>query len=261
MGDAWMFRILLTNDDGIFAEGIAALANELTRSGHEVFVVAPDTQRSGAAHSFTMNMPLRCAEKAVGFEAAKAYAVSGTPVDCVKLAIGNLGIKPDLVISGINLGENRGTDIFYSGTVAAAIEGALNRLPSMAVSNLRFRPENMADSAKIAACFVNCYNKCGLPSNLLININIPDLPADKIKGVRITELSEQRYEMEYTERLDTHNTPYYWVPAGKLTECCDTDDNDERWGNCGYVTVTPLKTDLTDRARMNELKTLFEGER
>ena len=148
-------RILFTNDDGVFSPGLLALLSAFQGDGNELLVAAPDAERSGASHSFTMLSPLRAKPVMIpGAERVAAYAVSGTPVDCVKLAYGNLFEKPDLLISGINLGANRGTDIFYSGTVSAAMEGALLGIPSIAVSNIAWKPgsfEAATAGAKFAA--------------------------------------------------------------------------------------------------------------
>lgn len=251
-------KILLTNDDGVFARGIWELANAL-KSKHDVIISAPDSNRSGAAHSFTLTMPLRCSEVMLnGLENVKAYSVSGTPVDCVKLACGNLGIAPDLIISGINHGENRGTDVFYSGTVSAAVEGALLGIPSIAASNVCCTdPKHLKASAVIASEIVDTLEKNGIEKTLLLNINIPDKEAEDIKGVKVTSLSFQEYEQTYDERLDTRNMRYYWIPAGRLTKCLGSEDNDERWVNEGYVSITPLKTDLTDYERIEKYRAVF----
>ncbi len=247
-------RILFTNDDGVFSPGLLALL-ETFREGNELFVAAPDCERSGASHSFSMHVPLRAKEVCIpGAEDVPAYAISGTPADCVKLAFGNLFPRPDLLVSGINLGANRGTDIFYSGTVAAAMEGALLLIPSIAVSNIAFRPtcfEAAAAGARYAAELLQKEKDC-----LLLNVNAPDLPACRIKGMRFTAAGVQEYEARYEERIDTHGQKYYWIPSGRINAGGPDDDTDERWTNEGYVTITPIVTNMTDVPLLEKLKKL-----
>ena len=245
-------RILFTNDDGVFSPGLLALLQAF-REGNELFVAAPDGERSGASHSFSMHVPLRAKDVHIpGAEDVPAYAISGTPADCVKLAYGNLFPRPDLLISGINLGANRGTDIFYSGTVAAAMEGALLSIPSVAVSNIAFRPSCFGAAvagARYAADLLQKEKSC-----LLLNVNAPDISASEIKGIRVTPAGVQEYEAKYEERIDTHGQKYYWIPSGRIFAGGIDDDNDERWTNEGYVTVTPIVTNMTDTALLQMLK-------
>ncbi|MDO4567639.1 MAG: 5'/3'-nucleotidase SurE [Clostridia bacterium] len=250
-------RILLTNDDGIDALGIRALAEALSPE-HEVVIVAPDSQRSGASHSFTLYSPLRCRRTTLpGLSEIEAYAVNGTPVDCVKLAFGNLPFEPNLLIAGINCGENRGTDVFYSGTVAAAMEAALLGIPAIAASCISFEMANVRDIARVFAGIVRSLAARGVPKDLFINVNVPDLPYAELKGVAVTALSNQTYENVYDERIDTRGQKYFWIPSGKTTCCSPDDDNDERWGNDGYVVVTPLKADITDFALFAQCRDMF----
>jgi len=248
-------RILLTNDDGIFAPGITALAALLSEN-HEVYVVAPNTERSGASHSFTMGVPLRAfAVEMPGAPKVKAaYSCSGTPVDCVKLAYGNLGASADLVISGINIGPNLGTDILYSGTAAGAIEGALLHMPSMAVSLNSFTPKHLDAAARVVERIIPEYMGSGVQ---VYNVNIPDLPYEEIRGIRFTELSIQQYEDIYVERSDPRNQKYYWIPSSRLTTYRPEEDTDERWINGNYATITPLKLDLTDRDALKNRKEIL----
>lgn len=245
-------RILFTNDDGVLSPGLLALLQAF-REGNELFVAAPDGERSGASHSFSMHVLLRAKEVVIpGAEDIPAFAVSGTPADCVKLAFGNLFPKPDLLISGINLGANRGTDIFYSGTVAAAMEGALLGIPSVAVSNIASHPqcfEAAAAGARHAAALLQKEKDC-----LLLNVNAPDISASQIKGMRLTAAGIQEYEARYDERIDTHGQKYYWIPSGRINAGGPDDDSDERWTNAGYVTITPIVTNMTDYTLLRKLQ-------
>ncbi|HWR18314.1 MAG TPA: 5'/3'-nucleotidase SurE [Clostridia bacterium] len=236
-------RILLTNDDGLFSLGIRALA-EIFHKEHEVIMSAPDTERSGASHSLTFTSPLRMNEVRLdGLSDVPAFAVSGTPVDCVKIGLANLGFKPDLVISGINIGANLGTDTFYSGTVSAAMEAVLLGVPAMAVSICSFKPKHLRTAALAAKSTIPYVHQC---RSLLLNVNVPDLPEDEIKGMKITRLSKQVYASELVERMDPYKRKYYWMPAERLTKCGPDEDSDERWTREGYIALTPLLTDLTD---------------
>ena len=236
-------RILISNDDGLFSPGIRALA-ELFRVEHEVYMAAPDTERSGASHSFTFSSPLRMNEiRLDGLEDVPAYAISGTPVDCVKIGLANLNFTPELVISGINMGANLGTDTFYSGTVSAAMEAALLGIPAIAVSICSFRPQHLKTAALAAQRAIPYLSKC---KRSLLNVNVPDLPADAIKGMKLTRLSKQVYASELIERTDPYMRKYYWMPSERLTTCAPEEDSDERWTREGYVALTPLLTDLTD---------------
>lgn len=237
-------RILITNDDGVFSPGISALAAALSKD-HEVFVVAPNTERSGASHSFTMGIPLRAYEVQIpgAPDVKAAFSCSGTPVDCVKLACGNLGANPELVISGINIGPNLGTDILYSGTAAGAIEGALLHIPSVAVSLNTFTPKDFDPAVQVVQKILPAFITLGSEA---MNINIPDLPYAEIQGCRFTSLSYQQYENIYVERTDPRNEKYYWIPSSRITTHSQDEDTDERWIREGYVTITPLHLDMTD---------------
>ena len=245
-------RILLSNDDGITSPGIRALAEAFCRE-HEVYISAPDSERSAVSRSMTIFTPLRAREMRLeGLPDVAAYAVSGTPVDCVRLALGNLFPVPDIVVSGVNMGPNLGTDVLYSGTVAAAHEAALLGYQSIAVSCLSYRGEHIETAARVASGAVEYVLHNPLRFGALLNINVPGLPFEELKGVRLAPACVEQYELKYIEREDPFGVKYYWMPHGRIS-CCDGMDVDDRWAREGYVTVTPLTYDLTDHARLHAM--------
>lgn len=234
-------KILLVNDDGIDAIGIRSLVETLSGS-HTLWAVAPDRQRSAASKSMTLSSPLRATEVRVdGTEIA--YAVDGTPVDCARLGLGNLvPEKPDLVVSGINIGPNLGTDTLYSGTCAGAQEAALFGVQAIAMSIDRRNPVHFETAAAATARMVEIVRRHPLPFGLFYNVNVPDLPIEEIKGWRVTNLGVVRYKTQYERREDPIGRPYFWAPRGRLA--CDPDeDTDVAWLSKGFVTVTPMGYD------------------
>ncbi|MDO4564329.1 MAG: 5'/3'-nucleotidase SurE [Clostridia bacterium] len=233
-------NILLCNDDGIDAIGIRTLINALAPC-HRVCVVAPAVQQSAVSKALTLYSPLRAERRLLpDHPEIEAYAVMGTPVDCIRLGLGNL-IKegPDMVISGINIGPNLGTDTLYSGTCAAAQEASLYGLNSIALSCRSFNPKHMETSAMIGLRMAAYAAGRPLPFGAYYNVNVPDLPYESLLGIKLTQLGILRYEDEYIRRTDTIGRDYYWAPRQKLSEL-DGADTDERWIAEGYVTVTPL---------------------
>ena len=246
-------KLLLSNDDGVFAPGLKALAQTLGKD-HELTVSAPDSERSAVSRSMTLFDPLRARETHIeGLPDVPAYAVSGTPVDCVRLALGNLFSEPDIVVSGINMGPNLGTDVLYSGTVAAAHEAALLGYQSIAVSCLSYHGRNIETAARIAALAVDYVAKHPFAFGTLLNVNVPALPFEELKGVKVAPVFVQQYALTYIEREDPMGRKYYWAPHG-CTSCSDGMDVDDRWANEGYVTLTPLTYDLTHFSRMHEME-------
>ena len=237
-------RILLTNDDGITSEGLFALHAALS-SDHELAVIAPDRNWSISGHSRTFDRPLRVTEVKLK-DGSPAFATDGTPSDCVALAaLGLLSYKPDLVISGINHGNNLGDDVTYSGTVAAAMEGIISEMPSIAVS-MSTQPQWRID---VAAAFikrlVEQIGQHGLDKEVLLNINVPSLPEEEIKGVQVTRLGRRIYKDELHVRTDPRGTKYYWMggnepPVNHRAEGTDVTAVDD-----GYVSITPIHLDLT----------------
>ncbi len=245
-------KLLLSNDDGVFAGGIRALATELSKT-HSICVSAPDVERSAVSRAMTLFDPLRARKTTIkGLPDIPAYAVSGTPVDCVRLALGNLFGKPDMVVSGINHGPNLGTDVLYSGTVAAAHEAALLGYQSIAISCLSYEGEHLETAARIAAIAVDYVAQHPLAFGTLLNVNVPGVPFEELKGVKVAPLCVEQYALEFVEREDPMGRVYYWAPRG-CTTCSDGLDVDDRWAREGYVTLTPLTYDLTHVSRLSEM--------
>lgn len=247
-------NILLCNDDGINAPGIISLASELKKIG-KVTVVAPDTERSAASNSLTLLNPIRVKKVCFPVDVDNAYSVSGTPTDCAKIAIANLmSDKPDLVVSGINRGPNLCVDIFYSGTVAAAFEGANRNILSVALSLDSY--EHVSDYGPAAAVGLKCINNlvaANAPSDLLYNINIPHLAEEKIVGCRWTKAGVIDYRETYEKRTDPYGKDYYWIKGDP--KIVDEDQNcDIVAVRAGYVSITPLKTNLTAHEELVKLK-------
>jgi len=234
-------KILLSNDDGYRSPGLQALADELARFG-ELTVVAPDRDRSGASNSLTLDVPIRAERLENGF-----IRVNGTPTDCVHLAItGLLEQEPDLVVAGINHGPNLGDDVIYSGTVAAATEGRFLGLPALAVSIDAHEPRHLATAAAVAAQLIAGLRDNGMDmaASTILNVNVPDLPRSELRGIQATRLGH-RHKAEPIERIrDPRGRPMFWVgPAGPEQDAGEgTDFHALRHG---YVSVTPLKVDLT----------------
>lgn len=234
-------RILISNDDGINSEGLRALAGVLQTLG-EVFIVAPDRDQSAASHALSLYRPLRMEEIS-----QNTYSVDGTPTDCVNLAVNGIlkDKKPDLIVSGINKGENLGDDITYSGTVSAAMEGTLLEIPSVAVSVVNkngFRFDTASFYALMIAKYVL---RRGLPKGTFINLNIPSLPKEEIKGIKVTRQGKRVYGEPIVENVDPRGRKYYWIGGNELG-FLDIENSDIIAINQGYVSVTPIKLDLTD---------------
>ncbi len=249
-------KILLTNDDGIQAPGLRAMYKALCDAGHDVTVAAPVTEQSAVGHAITISLPLRVKEfKENGFA---GYGVYGTPVDCVKLGLMTLlDAKPDLVVSGINAGANVGVDILYSGTVAAATEGALLGFPALAVSYDHFIPEDLSAQAVYAAMLIPRLDLAGLPRHCVLNLNFPKHPMKDVQGLKVCRHTRAMYDDFYDTRHDPRGRPYYWldgaIPPEKLSP-----DTDRALLTEGWVTLTPLRFDFTNHAYLNDLKILEE---
>ncbi len=246
-------RILLTNDDGITAPGIQALWRELAAIG-EVTVVAPDSERSATSQAITVHQPIRVDQFCIEDPPLCAWRVGGTPTDCVKIAIeALLPDRPDVVVSGINLGPNLGTDVLYSGTVSAAIEGALHGIPSLAISLAAWKNPDFGPAARFAGKLVPTMASRKLPPDTLLNVNVPHLPADKLAGVQVTRLGVIEYENTFERREDPRGRTYYWM-GGSLVEADNEEGTDVMAIKQGKISVTPIHFDLTNYAIMNLLE-------
>jgi 5'-nucleotidase len=254
-------NILVANDDGIAANGIRVLTEELSKR-HDVYVVAPDRERSAAAHSLTIHTPLRVEELDNGKNGAKrAWVTTGTPGDCVKIAVNAILSKeeqPDIVISGINHGPNLGADILYSGTVSCAMEGAMLGIPSIAVSLATMRAEY--EDFKFAASFINSLlNKLQnfkFPPKSILNVNIPKLDPSDIAGVAITELGRKIFTDDYEKRIDPRGQIYYWM-AGKLkTEPVGANTDLAAIQN-NMISITPVTYEMTRTETIADLDSIL----
>ena len=249
--------ILVANDDGIDAAGIAALAAALDGLG-TVAVVAPFEEQSAVGHAITVRDPMRVHVWA--FDGPRgpvwARAVTGTPADCVKIAVQKLlPRRPDLVVSGINHGPNTAVNVLYSGTVSAATEAAILGIPSMAVSHAAWRPADFEPAGRVAADLAARVLADGLPDNVLLNVNVPNLPHDEIAGVRATRQARARWEEEFEERRDPMDRPYYWL-GGRFVDLDGGADTDLAALADGYVSVTPLHLDLTAYDHLDAVRAL-----
>ncbi|GAA5170344.1 5'/3'-nucleotidase SurE [Viridibacterium curvum] len=237
-------RILLSNDDGYQSAGIAALAEALG-SIAQITVVAPEADRSGASNSLTLDRPLQLRRAASGF-----HYVNGTPTDCVHLAVtGMLAELPDMVVSGVNHGANMGDDTIYSGTVAAATEGYLLGVPAIAVSLVGRQPENFVTAARVARQLVERFQHKGFATPVLLNVNVPDVPFDELRGVLTTRLGRRHRAEPVIRATNPRGEPIYWVgPAGEAADA--GEGTDFHAVAQGFVSVTPLQIDLTHTAQI-----------
>jgi len=245
-------KILLTNDDGVFAKGIETLYLALSEE-HEVTVVAPETEQSAVGHAITWLDPLRLnmVNRNGHFF---GYALKGTPADCVKIAITELmDPPPDIVVSGINLGANVGVNVIYSGTVSAATEAAVLGIPSIAVSIDSFKPVDFNAFTGFIQKLVALVGIQGLPPGVCLNVNIPDLPADKIRGVRVTRQGNLKCLERYDRRIDPRNHVYYWLTNTSVQKD-ENPDSDSCALADGYISVTPIHHDLTNYPMLEKLR-------
>lgn len=240
-------KILVSNDDGYLAPGIIALAEALSPIA-EIVVVAPDSNRSGSSNSLTLDRPLSVYRAANGF-----YFVNGTPSDCVHVALtGGLSFKPDLIVSGINQGQNMGDDTLYSGTVAAATEGFLFGIPAIAFSQVEKGWAHIDSAARVARDFVE-RDFDMLQKPYLLNVNIPNLPYDEIRGVKATRLGKRHESEAVIKTQDPHGREIFWIgPAGRAKD--SGEGTDFHAVANGLVSVTPLQIDLTHAAQLDVLR-------
>jgi 5'-nucleotidase len=242
---------LVTNDDGITSPGLHALYDELKRLDR-VIVVAPDAERSAVGHAITVTTPLRVQEFRRG-EEMMGFATNGTPADCVKIAVrALLDPPPDLVVSGINRGSNMGTNVIYSGTVSAATEARILGIPSLAISLDTRGNADWTYAATIGRRLAAQVLEHGLPPRVLLNVNVPNLPASRIRGLKVTRQGDSRFVEGFVVRKDPRQEPYYWLTGSY--EVDDDDPETDGWAVAnGYVSVTPISFDLTAHAARAEL--------
>lgn len=246
--------ILISNDDGINAPGINALRVAMESLG-DVYVVAPDRPRSATGLGITIHKPLRVEEVQYPGSSSKGFAVNGTPSDCVKLAVqALLPEKPDIVVSGINLGPNLGTDVLYSGTVSAALEGVINEVPSVAVSLASWDSLDFSYAAQFMARLIKVVLERGLPEETLLNVNIPVTePNNPLQKVNITTLGKRRYQNIFQKRFDPRGKSYYWM-GGEVLDIKAESGTDIAAVKNGEISVTPLLFDVTDHKFINMVK-------
>jgi len=238
-------KILVTNDDGIFAEGLWTLVKELKNIA-QVIVVAPDMERSAIGTAVTLRQPLRVQRVRPKVPRVETYSVEGTPADSVILALGKLiKNKIDLVVSGINQGPNLGNDVLISGTVGAALQGYLHGFPAFAISIDAGDSLYLDNAAKLAALLAKKIDSHTLPANIFLNVNLPNLPLAKIKGVKITRLASESH-IDTVEEGHDGKQAYYWLVRHKINK--DTDRKTDIWAiEQGNISITPLHTNLSNR--------------
>jgi 5'-nucleotidase len=246
-------RILLSNDDGYFAPGLAALAAGLSTLG-TVTVVAPERDRSGASNSLTLDRPLSVRKAANGF-----FYINGTPTDCVHLAVtGLLPELPDVVVSGINHGANMGDDTVYSGTVAAATEGFLLGIPSIAISLVAAGGDHFASAAAIAKTLVRRFMEHPPEESVLLNVNVPDVPEVDLRGIRVTRLGKRHKAEPVVKMVNPRKETVYWVGAAGAAQDAGEGTDFHATQN-GWVSVTPLQVDLTRYAQLQAVRDWIGG--
>ena len=258
-----MSNILIGNDDGIFALGVRTLADTLAQAGHQVTVVCPDRERSATGHGLTLHQPIRAKEVDSVFDSrVVAWSCSGTPADCIKFALSAvLESHPDVVYSGINHGPNLGTDVLYSGTVSAAMEGALEGIPSVAFSLASFSAFEFQPAANFALKLVPHLTETDYPKPPLLSVNIPPVAASEITGVLVTRQGLRRYVEKFTQRFDPRGKSYYWLEGEIIEDIEQPEDlnlpqhilTDVQAIRDRYITITPLQYNLTDTSIVKHL--------
>lgn len=249
-------RILVTNDDGVNARGLDILADIARAFSDDVWIVAPEAEQSGAGHSLTLRRPLRMTQRG-----ERRYSVDGTPTDCVLMAVGHLlkDRKPDLALSGINRGGNLGEDLTYSGTVAAAMEGTLTGVPSIALSQVYedgARPD-WETAHRFAPDIVRRLVETGWPDGVLINVNFPAGGPAAVRGSQVVGLGRRKVGDHLVERRDPRGVPYYWIGSLRNEEP-NRPQTDLAAVMEGYIAITPVHLDLTDRPTVRTLKAVFD---
>ena len=248
-------RVLMVNDDGIFSPGLKSLKRLAENLTDDIWTVAPDTERSAASHSLTLHQPLR-----INRINSRTWSVTGTPTDCVYLALRNiLKKKPDLILSGVNRGSNIGDDVTYSGTIAAAMEATLCGIPSIALSQV----DNGKNAVKWKTAehwgkkIIRTVSQQGFSSGVLINVNFPNLSANKVKGIHVCKQDDQHISGDFKHRIDPRGNKYYWIGLDK-TERRKLVKGTDVWALAnGFVSVTPLHLNLTHEPSLTKLSKVF----
>ena len=244
-------RILLTNDDGIYAKGLSALYEELSQEA-DCLIVAPEIEQSAVGHAITISRPLMV-RRAIKNGSFLGYAVLGTPADCVKIGIKELAEKPvDLVVSGINRGANAGINVIYSGTVSAATEALIMGIPALAISLDTHKEADFTYAAKFARKMVRLIINNPIIKSSAINVNIPCLPAEQIKGVCVVRQGQSNIIETFEKRVDPRENTYYWI-SGEYSSMAQNKDTDVAALAEGYITITPIQYDLTRYDLMDTL--------
>ncbi|MCM8817908.1 MAG: 5'/3'-nucleotidase SurE [Candidatus Omnitrophica bacterium] len=244
-------KILLTNDDGIFSDGLKCLYNQLKNIG-KIYVIVPEIEKSATSHSINLFSPIRI--KKIEINGISSFIVNGTPVDCVKIGIKKIiKEKIDMVVSGINPGPNLGMDILYSGTVSAASEGAILGIPSISVSIADYKNFKFDSASIITVKIIEKLKKVKFPKDTILNINIPNKNLEEIKGIKITFQSESRFSEEYEKRIDPRGNIYFWLKGTFKEKTKDKGSDVEAIKN-GYVSITPIHLKLTDYSFFKKLK-------
>jgi 5'-nucleotidase len=245
--------ILVTNDDGISAKGLFSLFEAVKGFG-EVVIVAPDSPQSGMGHAITINNPLRL-DKVEIFDDVLAYSCSGTPVDCVKLGIYEvLKQKPDLIVSGINHGSNTSTNVLYSGTMSAAVEGAMENIPSIGFSLCNFDSDaDFSVAQKVVEQVVQKVLKEGMPEETCLNVNIPDVSFENFNGIKLCHQAKAFWEDSFDKRVDQFGRPYFWL-TGHFLDQEKTNDTDLYWIDKGFASIVPTQFDMTAYKALKELE-------
>jgi 5'-nucleotidase len=246
-------NILITNDDGIFAPGIFNLIESVADKGN-IVVVAPSAAQSGMSHAISLGKPLRLESVKLPLS-VEAYSCNGTPVDCVKLSIAQLQFRPDFILSGINHGANVAVSVLYSGTMSAAMEGAIMGIPSVGFSLCNHSHEADFTAAKevVSSVFQQLLTQ-EIPSHLLLNVNIPDIPLELIQGIKITRQAQGRFVEEFDKRTDPYGKEYYWL-TGKFELSDEGEGHDIQAIQNNFVSITPVQMDLTAYQWIETLKT------
>lgn len=246
-------NILLSNDDGVFSEGLRALVEAL-HPHHNITVAAPDQQRSGAGHSCTFVDPVRVRRVTLpDFPEVPAYAISGTPADCVRMGVGEICPEVDLVVSGINHGANLGTHVLYSGTVGAAMEAAFAGKPAIATSCCSWKPCQFQTSAQATLWTIDYLRQHPLPPYMILNLNTPDIPTEEIKGIKLAGLHMHRYDDKHVHFEDPLGNSFYWMSFHERPPANLDSQKDYRWIQEGYCTLTPIQCDIACYSYMEEM--------